>query len=159
MPTGTVSIEIAASAAAVFDLIHDYSRRLEWDPFLREAVLLNGATEAGAGVSSRCTARAAVGGIAMETVHVSFHRPGVAAVRMTNGPWFLKTFAAAIRHDANENASCRVTYRYNFSCRPRWLLYLIQPIVNRVFHRETIRRLRALKQFMECRSSSCSPPQ
>ena len=34
------SILIEASPESVFDLIHDYKRRLEWDPFLKEATLL-----------------------------------------------------------------------------------------------------------------------
>jgi polyketide cyclase/dehydrase/lipid transport protein len=32
------AIEIRASPEAIFDLIHDYARRLEWDPFLKEHV-------------------------------------------------------------------------------------------------------------------------
>ena len=43
------TIEIRASLEAVFDLIHDYTRRLEWDPFLKEACLLEGAEAAGLG--------------------------------------------------------------------------------------------------------------
>jgi len=149
MPTGTTSIEIAASACEVFDLLHDYSRRLEWDPFLREAVLLNDATAAGAGVSSRCTARLAAGGSVMETKYITFTRPTVAAVKMTNGPFFLKTFAATIRHDDIGESSSRVTYHYNFTCLPRWLSPITAPIVGCVFHRETARRLQSLKEFME----------
>jgi hypothetical protein len=35
------TILIDASPESVFDLIHDYKRRLEWDPFLKEATLLD----------------------------------------------------------------------------------------------------------------------
>ena len=41
------AIEIRANPEAVFDLIHDYGRRLAWDPFLQEASLLEGADAAG----------------------------------------------------------------------------------------------------------------
>ena len=44
-------IEIAAEPAAAFDLVHDYGRRLEWDPFLSAACLLDGAQAAGIGLS------------------------------------------------------------------------------------------------------------
>ena len=49
MPRGQHSIEIDASAQAVFDLIHNYDLRLQWDSMLREAKLLNGATVAAEG--------------------------------------------------------------------------------------------------------------
>ncbi len=51
------SIEIQAAPESVFDLIHDYDRRLAWDPFLRKATLLGGAKQAALGVSSVCKAR------------------------------------------------------------------------------------------------------
>ena len=59
------AIEIRASPEAIFDLIHDYPRRLEWDPFLKEACLLEGAGAAGLGVKARCTARNGFAGLAM----------------------------------------------------------------------------------------------
>ena len=37
MPTRRETIEIQAEPEAIFDLVHDYSRRLDWDPFLRGA--------------------------------------------------------------------------------------------------------------------------
>ena len=149
MRTASVTIDIDAAPEAVFDLIHDYSRRLDWDPFLREARLLDGAAVAARGISSRCVARRAVGGLAMDTVYVSFTRPRVAAVNMTHGPIFLRSFAASIRQDRIDGNTTRVIYRYHFEVQPRWFAFLIEPIVGRVFHRETCRRLEALKRFLE----------
>jgi hypothetical protein len=48
------SVEIAAEPAALFCLSQDYSRRLEWDPFLRSAQLVGAAREAGLGVRALC---------------------------------------------------------------------------------------------------------
>lgn len=149
MPAGTAYIDIHASPEAVFDLIHDYDRRLEWDPFLREARLLHGATRAGKGVESRCVARRLAGGMAMETVYISFDRPSVAAVKMTRGPRFLRSFAASLRQEPCDARTTRVTYRYHFQSRPGCLSWLIDPLVSRTFHRETTRRLIALKVFLE----------
>jgi hypothetical protein len=149
MPTGAADIEINASSEAIFDLIHDYDRRLEWDPFLREARLLEGAGIAGVGATSRCVARWPAGGMAMETVYVSFNRPTVAAVKMTRGPWFLRSFAASLRQEPCTSHRTRVTYRYRFESRFRFFSWLIDPLVGKVFHRETTRRLSALKAFLE----------
>ncbi|MEM7313878.1 MAG: SRPBCC family protein [Planctomycetota bacterium] len=156
MPTGSSSIEIAASSSVVFDLIHDYDRRLEWDPFLRSAELLHGSTKAARGVTSRCAARYLAGGMAMKTEYVSFDRPRVAAVRLVRGPWCFASFAATIRHAEVSADHSRVAYNYNFSTYPSWLSFLLDPIIARVFHRETAARLKALKKFVESANTALS---
>lgn len=143
------AIEIRASPEAIFDLIHDYTRRLEWDPFLKEACLLEGAEAAGIGVKARCTARKGFAGLAMETVYVSFDRPRVAAVKMTRGPALLETFAATLRQEGVGAGVTRVTYRFNFSTRPHWLRVIADPIAAALFRREVRERLKALKGHLE----------
>ncbi len=149
MRTLEAAIEIRASPGAVFDLIHDYARRLEWDPFLKEACLLEGAEAAGPGVKARCTARNGFGGLAMETIYLSFDRPTVAAAKMTKGPVVLETFAASLRQEDIGFGLTRVTYRFNFSTRPRWLRAVAGPIASVLFLREVRQRLKALKSYME----------
>lgn len=149
MPSGTASIVINASTQQVFDLLHDYSRRLEWDPFLRSASLLNAAAAADVGVQSRCVARWGAGGVAMETEYVSFSRPRIAAVRMTRGPAIFQSFGASLRQESIDENRTRVIYRYTFRARPSWLVGVIAPVVQCVFDRETVGRLAALKAFLE----------
>lgn len=143
------AIEIHASPEAVFDRIHDYGRRLDWDPFLKEARLLDGAERAGLGVKTRCTARNGFAGLAMETVYLSFDRPKVAAVKMTKGPAVLESFAASLRQEAIGPGRTRVIYRFNFSTRPRWLRSIVEPVAAILFRRETRRRLESLKADLE----------
>jgi uncharacterized protein YndB with AHSA1/START domain len=143
------AVEIRATPEAVFDLIHDYSRRLEWDPFLKDARLLDGAERAGLGIKSRCTARNGFGGLAMETVYVSYDRPRVAAVKMTAGPAVLESFAASLRQEDAGSGRTRVTYRFNFSTRPPWLRAIMEPVAAALFRREVRQRLAALKRFLE----------
>ena len=57
-------ILIARDAEAVFEYTQDYDKRLEWDTFLKKAVLTNGATEAGTSVRAYCVAK---NGLGMET--------------------------------------------------------------------------------------------
>jgi hypothetical protein len=143
------AIDVAASPEAVFDLIHDYDRRLEWDPFLCEARLLGGARQAGTGVRALCRARARSGGGAMETVYVSYQRPAVAAVKMTRGPFYLAEFAASLRQLPLPGGATRVSYKFHLAGRPAWLRPLMEPILAMVFRRETRRRLAALRRFFE----------
>ena len=144
-------VEIAASPEAIFDLIHDYSRRLDWDPFLKKAALLNGAQAAGVGVHSICVAKNRLGGLGMETVYVVYDRPGIAAVKMTRGPAILQSFGASIRQELVASGTTRVTYKYTLQTRPAWLRWLLTPICRWVFSRETRGRLTELKGFMERR--------
>ncbi len=136
--------EMPASCEAVFDLVHDYARRLEWDTLLRAAHVENG-TVAGAGAVAVCSGRWLVGGLTMRTVYVSFRRGTVAAVKMVNRLPFFARWAASIRHEALGDRRSLIVYTYSFRARPAWLAFVLEPILARVFRRETRRRLRALR--------------
>jgi hypothetical protein len=140
------SVEVAASPADLFALTQDYGRRLEWDPFLRSAELVGGATAPGVGVRAYCVAR---GGLGMETEYVSYNPPRVAAVRMTRGPWVIRTFAGSWRFTGVAPGRTRVVFRYGLRARPRWLSWLLTPVLARVFARDTRKRLAALKAAVE----------
>jgi uncharacterized protein YndB with AHSA1/START domain len=148
MTTRALSIDIAVSPERVFDLLHDYRQRLLWDPFLRRAEVLE-SDAAGLHVRTLCVAKWSSGGLGMETEYVAFDRPRVAAVRMTRGPWMFRSFAASIRQDPNSDGSTTVTYRFNFRVKPSWTAFLLRPLLNLIFARETRARLAALKRFLE----------
>jgi len=149
VPAHEKSIEIRRDAQAIFDLIHDYDRRLEWDTFLKKACLLNGSTKAGRGVRTLCVARNMMGGLAMEAVYVTFNPPRVAAFAMTRGPVFFKFFAATLIQKAVAPGVTQVVYRYKFQTRPGWLSFLLDPLIEAVFSREVRSRLWGLKQVAE----------
>ena len=140
------SILVRATPEALFALTQDYGRRLEWDPFLRRAELVGGATEAGPGVRAWCVAH---NGLGMETEYVSFNPPAVAAVKMTRGPWFIGGFAGSWRFKPEADGRTRVVFRYSVRGRPAWLDALLNPILVRVFGREVRRRLEGLRDFVE----------
>ena len=142
------SIVIAAEPAALFRLSQDYNRRLEWDPFLKSAGLLGGAREAGVGVRALCVDR---NGTAMETEYVSFNPPRAVAIKMTRGPWFLESFAGSWRFEEVAPGQTRVGFQYSLRARPRSLSWLMNPILSRVFARDTRRRLHALREAVEQR--------
>jgi len=147
MPHGSVTDVIPAPAAEVFQLLHDYDRRLEWDTLLRAAYLLDGCREAGLGVKSVCAGKWLLGGIALTTEYVSFRPPDVAAVRMVNHPPFFDTFAATIRHADLPNGTSSIEYKYNFTARPAWLRFALNPVMNFLFKMETKKRIAALRRY------------
>ncbi len=143
------TVEIRACPGAVFQLTHDCSRRLEWDTLLKEARLLDGAEAAGPGVRSLYVGRAALLRLSVETVYITFDPPWLAAVQMTRGPALFGNFAASIRHEVIRPGVTRVIYRGHVETRPRWLRWLLEPLVNRSFGRQTQRRLNSLKRALE----------
>ena len=149
MPRASQSVEVGAPCGAVFDLVHDYDRRLAWDTMLSEARLLGGAAEAGVGVRSRCVGTWRGAWLPLETRYVSFERGRVAAVALTNRPPFFDRFAASIRHRPTEGGGCLVTYAYSFRARPRWLAPVLEPVMGIALRREVRGRLRALKAYAE----------
>lgn len=140
------AILVRGTPDALFALTQDYGRRLEWDPFLRSAELVGGATEAGHGVRAWCVAH---NGLGMETEYVSFTPPRVAAVKMTRGPWFIGGFAGSWRFFPEADGRTRVVFRYSVNARPAWLQPLLNPILVRVFTREVRKRLQGLRDFVE----------
>jgi hypothetical protein len=140
------SIVIAASAGELFALTQDYTRRLEWDPFLKFAELVDGAPVAGVGVRAFCVAHS---GLGMETDYVSFNPPRACAVKMTRGPRLLGSFAGSWRFEEVAPGRTRVGFRYHLRARPWWLSWLLTPIMGWVFARDTRKRLVALKMAVE----------
>jgi hypothetical protein len=147
MAHGKVTAIIAAPSAAVFDLLHDYDRRLEWDTLLRAAYLDDGFAAAAQGATSVCVGRWSVGGFALKTIYVTFDRPKVAAVKLVNRPPFFDTWAASIRHEEVAPGTSRITYTYTFSAKPRWLRFALEPLMARIFAWEIRKRLRALAAY------------
>ena len=140
------AVIIQAPMAALFELTQDYGRRLDWDPFLKKAELVDGAAEAGVGVKAWCVARS---GFGMETEYVSFKPPERVAVKMTRGPWFLDRFAGSWRFEPAGEGHTRVLFKYHLSSKPGWMGFALDPVLHRVFARDTRRRLEALKRFVE----------
>jgi len=139
--------ELPRSSEAAFDLVHDYGRRLEWDTLLREAYI-DGGEAPGVGAVAVCTGRWWLGGLCFRTAYVSFRRGEVAAVKLVNRPPFFERWAASIRHEPLGAQRSRIVYTISFSARPRWLAWLLEPVIDLAFRIETRRRLSALRDAL-----------
>jgi hypothetical protein len=148
MTQGEISELMPAPSTVVFDLLHDYRRRLEWDTLLRAAYLEGDHVCAGKGVTSVCIGRRSLGGIALKTIYVTFQRPKMAAVKMVNKPAFFGTWAASIHHEDLSAHESRITYKYNFKAKPKLLASIMEPVMKAIFVWETRKRLRALRAYL-----------
>ena len=148
MAHGEISELMPAPSTVVFDVLHDYRRRLEWDTLLRAAYLEGDRACADKGVTSVCVGRRSLGGIALKTIYVTFERPTLAAVKMVNAPAFFGTWAASIHHEDVSAHESRITYKYHFKAKPRLLRFMLEPVMNAIFVWETKKRLRALRVYL-----------
>ena len=138
------SIQIRCPRQRVFDYTQDYGQRLVWDTFLREAVLVDGATHAGKGVKAWCVSKQ---GLGMETEYVSFNPPAVTAVKMTRGPWMFESFAGSWKFDEVDPQTTTTTFTYSFSLRTP--VRLLTPVFKRILVSNVQGRLRDLKAQLE----------
>jgi hypothetical protein len=154
MPTAEIKETIPASAEAVFELVHDYRRRLEWDTLLQEAYLEPEFTKPEKGAVSVCRGKKSVGGFAIRTIYISFEPGRVAAVKMLNQPPFFNSFAASIRHVKIDAHNSEVIYKVNFTSKPVWLRPVLEPVMLALFTWETRKRLRSLKAYFQAQGST-----
>ena len=147
MPTASITEKMPADALTTFNLLHDYPRRLEWDTLLKSAGFTRGSTEAKVGATTLCVGKPLFGIIGIETTYVTFNPGTVAAVKMINRPPFFDSFSASIRHQDTDSGSL-MTYKLNFHARPRFLRWLLEPIMLIALRYETRQRLKALSNFL-----------
>ncbi|TGE24264.1 SRPBCC family protein [Hymenobacter aquaticus] len=140
------AIQIERPAEQVFDYTQDYGQRLVWDTFLREAVLLDGATEAAKGVKSWCVSRH---GLGLETEYVSFNRPTVAAIRLTRPMNLFRAFAGSWRFEPVTPELTNTIFTYSFALR--FPLAPLTPLVRYILAANVRGRLRDLKLNLEAR--------
>jgi len=146
MPVVEESLLIRAPQQPLFDLAQDYQLRLKWDPFLRDMRFLHDAREAAVGV--RVWVKAWTG-LTMVVEYVALNRPEVVAMKMVQGPVFLRQFAGSWRFQPHPSGSTLVIFRYVFETRWPRLCWLFDPIIRRVFGRDIRDRLRGLKRGVE----------
>ena len=123
--------------------------RLRWDPFIRRQHFQGGALAPAKGVRTYTVQRF---GLRMESEYVSYNPPSNVGMKMTNGSWFFERFAAGWRFtpvdstdagsEAGTDAGTLAVWRYNFTCRPRWLAPVAERVGALVLQRDIDRRIR-----------------
>jgi ribosome-associated toxin RatA of RatAB toxin-antitoxin module len=147
MPTLEVSILVQAPQEELFWLSQDYTKRLDWDKYLRVAYLKHGITKAGKGVEAYCESKK---GIGMTVRYVSFNPPQQVAMEMTKGPWVFKKFSGSWRFKAEANGQTRVYFRYNFQTKAGAIgQILLNPFLLWLLRTDIQNRLNYFKEAVE----------
>jgi ribosome-associated toxin RatA of RatAB toxin-antitoxin module len=137
-------ILINQPAQVIFDYTQDYNNRLAWDTFLKQADLINGATQAGKGVKAWCVAH---NGLGMETEYVTFTPPKVTAIKMTRGPYLFKSFLGSWTFKETSATQTEVMFLYSFELR--FPFTLVKSYVKRNLQKNVRQRLADLKMCVE----------
>ena len=137
-------IIINCAPSYAFDYTQDYSKRLVWDTFLKKADLINGAKKAGIGVKTNCVAK---NGIGMETEYVTFNRPKVTAVKMTDNSYLFKSFLGSWTFKETDDKITEVTFLYSFQLQ--FPFNLAPGIVKNILIKNVKQRLSDLKENIE----------
>ncbi|MFV0252111.1 MAG: SRPBCC family protein [Beutenbergiaceae bacterium] len=139
MPVVESSVVVPVSPEVAFAVSQTTgATRLRWDPFIRRQHFLGGATAPAKGVQTYTQHRS---GVAMVSEYVSYAPPSNVGMKMTSGPWFFATLGGGWRFKAEPGGGTRAVWKYNFTCRPRWLAPLAERIGTRILQRDIDRRI------------------
>lgn len=145
----TETIIIEANQEQVFDFTQDYNKRLKWDTFLKKADLIDGASAADKGVKAYCVAK---NGLGMVTEYVTFNRPKVTAIKMTEGPFMFKSFLGSWTFKVLSRNKTEVIFIYSFGIR--FPFNLLAKFIRRNLQTNVKQRLLDLKNNVEHKSTN-----
>jgi len=142
-----------ASAAVVFDAFHYHVWRSRWDSLVRNTRVVGGAPCPSVGAITENQGRGWLGGVAMRTQFVSYDRPRVAAARMLGVSFPFRRWAASMQHRAVGEHHSVLIYTYTLEAGPPAWRWLIEPVVEWVFIRQTHRRFARLQRFLQAHAN------
>jgi hypothetical protein len=139
MPVVESSVVVPVDPATAFAVSQTTgATRLRWDPFIRRQHFLDGAERPAKGVRTLTRHRS---GLVMVSEYVSYNPPTNVGMRMVRGPWFFAHLAGGWRFAPAGGGGTRSTWRYSFSCRPRWLAPVAERVGRWVLGRDIERRI------------------
>jgi hypothetical protein len=139
MPRIEATVEVEVPIEVAFAMSQSQGDlRYAWDPFVREQRLLDGATGPGRGVRTRTRSRH---GLTMVSEYTAVNPPRQVGMRMVTGPWFFRTFSGGWSFTALSDDRTRATWRYQFTCRPRLVALLGEPLGRWLLGRDIRRRI------------------
>ena len=135
------SVVVPVSLGTAFDVSQTTGDiRLRWDPFIRRQHFLDGVTAPAKGVRTLTVHRL---GFRMISEYVSYQHPTNVGMKMVAGPWFFSRLGGGWRFSPVEGHPDQTlaVWRYNFSCRPRWLAPIAERIGALILQRDIDRRI------------------
>jgi hypothetical protein len=140
--------EMPASCEVVFDAFHYHQWRSRWDSLVARTRVAGGAPCPHVGAVTDNTGNAWMRFLSMKTRFVSYERPRIAAATMIGRSFPFVRWSASMKHKALDGGRSLMIYTYTFEVGPKVLRWLIEPVVRRLFDRQTLRRFTRLQRYL-----------
>ncbi|MEO6678879.1 MAG: hypothetical protein ABIO21_16055 [Pseudomonas sp.] len=146
-----INLIMPASAADTFEAFHNHTVRMQWDTLLSRAGVEGGGIRPYIGAITFNEGRGWKRYFSMRTRFVNFQPGQVAAALLVEPEGVFAWWAASMRHrDLGDNTS-ELIYTFSVRLRPRWLGWMLDPLVNRIFEHETRQRFAAMAEYLRAR--------
>ena len=142
-----------ASCEVAFDAFHYHHWRLRWDSLVEHTTVEGGGPCPYKGAVTRSRGRGPMRMLVMRTEFVSYQRPRLAAARMLGQSFPFTRWAASMKHEPAAGGGSAIIYTYTIETGPALLRWLMEPIVQRIFRRQTYKRFERMRQFLATSAS------
>lgn len=140
------SKEIDCPPNRVYEVSQDYAVRYDWDPFPEKIEFLGGAKEVDVGVQVNVLAKS---GLSMVVEFIQVSPPRLAAIKMVQGPFILKTFAGSWVFKPLPGEKTHAIFNYTLKVKSWALPFISNKLLNLYFGKQVKSRLRGLAQYCE----------
>lgn len=151
MTTRRIKLIMPCSAVDAFEGFHNHGVRLQWDSLLSHATIEDGSSHPYIGAISSNRGRGWKRLFAMRTRFVNYKPPRVAAAVLIEPQGCFQEWSASMQHRDLDDGTSELTYTFSVRLRPRWLGWLLNPLVNALFEFETRRRFAAMAKYLASR--------
>ena len=137
-----------APCDVVFDIFHYQLWRARWDSLVNATHIVGGAPCPSVGAVNQVAAGGLLRRLSMRTEFISYQRPRMAAARMVGTSFPFTKRAASMKHETIDADQSVMIYTYTIETGPPMLRWLMEPIVDRIFQRQTRKRFACMRDFL-----------
>ena len=137
-----------APAAVVFDAFHYHHWRHRWDSLVSATAVEGGAPCPYVGAVTQNEGGGWMRNLSMRTQFVAYDRPRLAAASMLGQSFPFTRWAASMRQKDPDNGQSVLLYTYTFDVGPRWMAWVVRPVVERIFEYQTRKRFARLRTYL-----------
>ncbi len=137
-----------APCDVVFDAFHYHVWRKRWDSLVSRTEVEGGAPCPYVGAITDHDGRGMLRTLSMRTEFLAYKRPQLAAAKMIGESFPFTKWAASMKHEPAGEGRSVMIYTYTIETGPRALRWLMEPIVNHAFKRQTYKRFARMQAFL-----------
>ncbi|MFL6658965.1 MAG: hypothetical protein ACJ8GW_12885 [Massilia sp.] len=143
-----IEFPMPAPCEVVFDIFHYQIWRSRWDSLVNATHIVGGAPCPYVGAVNQVATGGMLRGLSMQTEFISYKRPRIAAARMLGRSFPFTKWAASMKHEAIDADKSLMIYTYTIETGPALLRWIMEPVVSRIFERQTRRRFACMRDFL-----------